>query len=1465
MSKVSLGRPKPITPEQKRARFDTTDFFHQANFGTYRVDMNGQPLVANIALARLNGYESVTELLTSIQDIDQWYVDPQRRQVFLDQLMKEGKIENFESEVYRYKTGERIWVSEDGWLVCDEVGTPLYYEGTIEDITPRKQRERFQEALSEMVEETLRLGPNEQVYKTLLRRAVRVIPGSQAGSILLFEHDHYRYVAALGFDLEALKQISFHSQDMPCKHQARSPYLIVPRTLQPPFYGERLDKLEVSGRLSAIQSTLIIPIVLGDHPLAIINLDNFESEEAFNGRSLELADILAKQLVTVLSRFQLEAAIQQRQAMLEESAHFHHSLVDFMGASLRQGQGEDFYTRLLQEAVKVVPGAQAGSIVRKKEGRFHFIASVGFEAQELEQVTFSPEELSANGGTQPYRLILRETPIVTDKKRRAVLDTAGRVTDIKVSLSVPITLNSEIEAFLFLDNFDTVHAFDARAIDMSRIFGEQIGVLLSRFELERALSERQADLATWGDFYQGLMQLMSDSLQHGLNEDFYQRLLERAVCVVPGAQMGSIILRNAPNNYSFVASVGFDLAGLKTITLADADLLFDPSNPAPQRINRYQDYEASNDTTQEVLETSGKLRELAVTLCVPIWANNALAALLFLDNLEDSEAFTGTSVRMAEGFAHQVAILLQRLRLEQELHQRQETLERWRTFQSSLITFSNEALRRGETQTLYHDLLRHAASVIPGVEAGSILQRDNKGNYHFVSALNFDLAALQSITLTEDELYYNRSKEAVFLDNETSYVGLSLDSERLAVLRRAGRIDEIGSTLSVPVIKGDAVVAVLNLNAFRHYAFSLETKNMAGAYAAQMGVLLQRLNLETALRERQSELEKGERFRSNLIQFMSETLRRGLDESFYQRLLEHAASVIPGADAGSILTRGEDGRYTFVAALGHDLNMLRQVTFARHELIATNKNHQPRIVSNLAQHNQTILDTKRVELLKQAGPPLAIKTVLTIPVVLESQMVATLNLDAFREDAFSSEALEMAYAFATQIALLLQRLTLEHELEKSNLELAKLANYDALTGLPNRALFTDRLARTIAKTQRQDDHAALIFLDLDGFKLINDSLGHSVGDELLQSVAERLLTCVREDDTVARLGGDEFTIILSSLKAPQDAIYVAEKVLDTLSQPFLLGGRDLHIGASLGITLYPDDGTSVEELVQHADTAMYHAKALGKNRYHFFTSELNAKATEQLRLENDMRSGLERGEFSLEFQPRVQLQTNKVTSCEALLRWKHPELGLISPSVLVPIAEKSSFIQTLGREVLRQACRQAKCWQEAGHDLRVAVNVSVKQLQQGTLVKDVKTALEEANLEAKWLELEITESAAMTDVESNIVTLQTLKDMGVYISIDDFGTAYSSLNYLKRLPINSLKIDKSFVEDISDTVSTDTAIVQAVIALGKSLGFSLIAEGVEDDKQLLFLRGAGCDEAQGYYFSRPMAARAVLDWLNKRS
>jgi predicted signal transduction protein with EAL and GGDEF domain len=338
---------------------------------------------------------------------------------------------------------------------------------------------------------------------------------------------------------------------------------------------------------------------------------------------------------------------------------------------------------------------------------------------------------------------------------------------------------------------------------------------------------------------------------------------------------------------------------------------------------------------------------------------------------------------------------------------------------------------------------------------------------------------------------------------------------------------------------------------------------------------------------------------------------------------------------------------------------------------------------------------------------------------------------------------------------------------------------------------------------------------------------------------------------------------LNALGQPEDAIYVAEKILRCLEQPFFIEEHELHISTSIGMSSYPQDGYTTEELLKNADTAMYHAKALGKNRYHFFTNELNSKVLEHVRLENDLRRGLERGEISLVYQPRISLQDGQVSSFEALARWTHPELGNIPPNTFIPIAEKSQLIRSLGREVLGQACKQAKAWQEAGQPKRVAVNLSVKQLQQPDITREVATVLEETGLAGQWLELEITESAAMTDVETNIVTLQALRDMGIYISIDDFGTAYSSLNYLKRLPVNSLKIDRSFVKDITDLTSADHAIVRAVIALGQSLHFSLVAEGVENEVQRQWLRDYGCDEAQGYLFSKPLPAANALEWMLK--
>lgn len=420
-----------------------------------------------------------------------------------------------------------------------------------------------------------------------------------------------------------------------------------------------------------------------------------------------------------------------------------------------------------------------------------------------------------------------------------------------------------------------------------------------------------------------------------------------------------------------------------------------------------------------------------------------------------------------------------------------------------------------------------------------------------------------------------------------------------------------------------------------------------------------------------------------------------------------------------------------------------------------------------------------------------------------------------------------------------------------------LAQHDALTGLPNRSLLQDRLLQALANAQRDNEQVAVLFLDLDHFKTINDSLGHHIGDQLLQDVARRLNHCVRGNDTVSRQGGDEFLIVLGQLKSPGDAAHIAQKMLDAVAQPYEIDGHELRVTPSIGIAIHPDDGHDTETLIKNADAAMYHAKENGRNNYQYFTADLNSRAFERLSLENSLRRGLAHGEFLLHYQPQINLSTGTIVGLEALVRWQHPDFGLVLPARFIPVAEESGLIVPLGEWVLREACRQNRAWQQNGLPaMPVAVNLSAHQFHQKNLAQVISGALRESGLDARFLELELTESVVMRGSESTVETLARLKQMGLMLSIDDFGTGYSSLSYLKRFPIDKLKIDRSFVRDVT-LDQDDAAIAGAIIAMAHSLRLKVIAEGVETKEQSDFLKEQGCDEIQGYLFSKPLPAEQM--------
>ncbi len=471
-----------------------------------------------------------------------------------------------------------------------------------------------------------------------------------------------------------------------------------------------------------------------------------------------------------------------------------------------------------------------------------------------------------------------------------------------------------------------------------------------------------------------------------------------------------------------------------------------------------------------------------------------------------------------------------------------------------------------------------------------------------------------------------------------------------------------------------------------------------------------------------------------------------------------------------------------------------------------------------------------------------------------------------RRDGFESAIEDSAAPIHARDGRVAGAVIVFHDVSQSRVmteKMAHLARHDFLTDLPNRALLTERLSQAVGLAHRHHKQVALLYLDLDHFKRINDSLGHDIGDRMLQTIANRLTACVRTTDTVCRQGGDEFVILLSEIERPQDAAHVAEKLLAVLVAPESIGGHELHVAASIGISVYPDDGANAETVMQNADTAMYHAKESGRNKYQFFTAEMNSQAVARLAIEGRLHRALILGEFELYYQPKTDLASGAMTGAEALIRWQDPDLGQIQPNQFVGVAEECGLILPIGRWVFGEACRQIREWLNAGLPVvPVAVNISAVEFRHKDFLAGFARILADSGVAPGYIQIELTESLLIHDAESSMAMLCGLRDMGVQLAIDDFGTGYSNLSYLKRFPIDTIKIDQSFVRDIA-TDADDACIVAAVIGMAIKLKRRVIAEGVETEGQLAFLRAHQCDEGQGFLFGRPMPANEFARLLRR--
>lgn len=551
-----------------------------------------------------------------------------------------------------------------------------------------------------------------------------------------------------------------------------------------------------------------------------------------------------------------------------------------------------------------------------------------------------------------------------------------------------------------------------------------------------------------------------------------------------------------------------------------------------------------------------------------------------------------------------------------------------------------------------------------------------------------------------------------------------------------------------------------------------------------------------------------------------------------------------------------------VAQAGHELGYLdgANVTWAD-----TERGRGPTgtaIRTGATEVNQDFLSNPNMAPWREAALERGFQSSIALPLHCNKGVLGALTIYSPDHNAFEPEEVKLLEELAGDLAYGIQtlRTRIEHRLAEE--KLAFMAQHDPLTQLPNRLLLRDRYDQAIAAAARRHAGVAILFLDLDNFKQVNDTLGHNLGDRLLVRIVERLRTCIRDTDTISRHGGDEFAVLLPDVRDHAVIGGIAQNIIEAFADPVEIEGNTINTTFSIGISVFPDDGAEFDTLLKKADTAMYHAKDSGRNAYRFFTAQMNSDAQEQMQLQGQLRNALKNGELLLHYQPQIDLQHGGITGFEALLRWRHPEMGMISPAKFIPLAERSGLIIPMGEWVLGEACRQARAWLDGGHPLVMAVNLSALQFRRGNLLESVTDALVSSRLPPHLLELELTESILLQDMETAMKTLHELKKMGVKLSIDDFGTGYSSLSYLKRLAVDKLKIDQSFVRDLASDPE-DAAIVRAIVQLGHTLQLSVIAEGVETDAQLGFLRNYGCDEVQGYYFSRPLPAEEMSGLFGK--
>ncbi len=1335
-----------------------------------------------------------------------------------------------------------IWIRDNANFKRDPIKSIVYFQSVIIDISHIKnteiELERKNTYLNLLHDTAVSLAEHQDIETTLniiLNQLSQLSKHTDAYIALKNEDETLSIVAATGIFKQLIKTTKFDKSFGAMGKIWQTNQALYIEDYQK--YPQRAEKHYTE----KIQSVAGFPLSLNGEFRGILG---YTSRKKLHFTD-ELKDIHTRfaQLVSLaldnsqihntlntelIKQKELEEQLREEQSSFIRQVQFRTNLSELIEKSLAgdDGHGNDsFYQMILDSAIQGIAGAEAGSLlVRQRDNKFHFTAVNNYNFEALKDIVLEEGELHFDATSSSPMLTYNVDNSDLENKKQEGLD--QNLSELQVSLSIPIHNNDKLIALINIDNFYDKTIFTEETVHLAQVFSRHIAALWKRFDLEQVLSDQML-------FRSNMAQLVETSLASDLTESFYQTLLEGALNVLPDAEGGSLLVKTQEGMYRTEAAIGHDLALQQQYLLRPNQLYRDISIAEPMR---FVQEEIDTKNQKNDLKQTEAPRRLMVILSIPIHVNGEAVAMFNIDNFSSYSAFSEDTLHQSKIFANQISALWQRFTLEKELQSRElqyKSLFEEATYKTNELSLLDELQKAISSQLELTELFNvslEKISEIFGYSFSYIRILDGE-HLRLVASYGFQESLLPELVSSDHAI-------AQKLIEEKQLFYLNPDSYEQNISQKTNMFGT--STMLLPIL--------VNSEFWGFMGIGYENQELYDNDFAlgQKVVELMSVAIENA--QLHAQVKRDLRRNESLHKISQAVQQYDNLEELMDNIVKYIREAMNARWAMMYKINTKESYIESVSTTEIKDSPLQILDF---EEVTSGLGGWAIDNKQVAFTPKGVIDDRESPELSQRIIDLKIGSVAVIPFIHDGKVEGTIAVINHMDDPdFSKNDLKLLDTVANQVAAAISKHKLMRQIEHQ-------AYHDALTNLPNRVQFESDISAIIQKARRRKLQFAVLFIDLDGFKYVNDTLGHALGDELLIRVAERIQSRKRQEDILARMGGDEFALILSSVDNRDNALKIANDYLKFFLEPYDINGHTVTVGASIGVSLYPNDGNDIQTLLSNADSAMYQAKNSGKNNVSGFTESLAQEVKERTKIEQELKLALERDELELHYQPQYNIYTQEIIGLEALVRWRHPKKGLISPGTFIPIAEETNLIIDLGNWVLYEACRQNAKWQTQGHPpLCVAVNISAKQFAKNDFVDTVVSALKMHSLDAKYLELEVTESVVMSDIQTVIERLELLQTLNINISIDDFGTGYSSLTYLQDLPLDKLKIDKSFVDKLETTANP--AIIKTVITLGQSLGLTTIAEGVETEDQLKILHDLGCDEAQGYYFAKPLPVEEVF-------